>query len=153
METKTRRKRPLIEDMDAILVYASFWKRSFAFLIDIAIIFSIFFLVKLAFSALRIWSDETKAFQYIMFLIFFAITLYFPLMESSSWQATIGKRIMHMKVAGMQGEKISIGKALGRFFCKILSTALLFYGYIMAAFNSKRQALHDKIVLTLVLKA
>jgi uncharacterized RDD family membrane protein YckC len=77
--------------------------------------------------------------------------LYAAAMESSDRQATLGKMAVGIKVTDMNGERISFGKATGRHFAKIISAIILLIGYIMAAFDSKKQALHDKMAGTLVL--
>lgn len=76
--------------------------------------------------------------------------LYSAMMESSERQATYGKFIFDIWVTGMNGERISFAKATARFFCKFLSTAPLFLGFVMASFTKKGQALHDLISGTLV---
>jgi uncharacterized RDD family membrane protein YckC len=43
-------------------------------------------------------------------------------------------------------------KAFVRNLSKVISTFILFIGYIMAGFTEKKQALHDMIAGTLVLK-
>jgi uncharacterized RDD family membrane protein YckC len=73
-------------------------------------------------------------------------------MESSSNQATLGKMVVGLKVTNMEGEPISFMNATGRYFAKIISAIILMIGYIMAAFNPKKQALHDQLAKTLVLK-
>lgn len=78
--------------------------------------------------------------------------VYYALMESSSWQATVGKKALGLKVTDLNGNRISKGTAFGREFAKILSAIILGIGYIMAAFDSRKQALHDKIAKTLVVK-
>jgi len=78
--------------------------------------------------------------------------LYYTLMESSSHQATLGKKVLGLRVTGLNGQRISFGRATGRYFGKIISAILLFIGYIMAAFTSKKQALHDILAGTLVVK-
>jgi uncharacterized RDD family membrane protein YckC len=78
--------------------------------------------------------------------------LYFSLMESSSWQATLGKKALGLEVTDLEGRRISFGRATGRYFAKIISTLILFIGYIMAGFTEKKQALHDMIAGTLVLR-
>lgn len=78
--------------------------------------------------------------------------LYYALMESSSWQATVGKKALGLKVTDMAGEKVTFGRASGRFFGKIVSGLILLIGYLMAAFTEKKQALHDMIASTLVYK-
>jgi len=86
-------------------------------------------------------------------IVFFIIqTLYFALLESSSKQATIGKMVMGIIVTDINGNKLDFAKALVRNLCRIISSAILFIGYIMAAFTEKKQALHDMIASTLVLK-
>ncbi len=79
-------------------------------------------------------------------------TLYFSLMESSNMQATVGKMVLGIKVTDMNGNKLDFTKALVRNLCRILSSMILFIGYLMAAFTEKKQALHDMIANTLVVK-
>jgi uncharacterized RDD family membrane protein YckC len=74
-------------------------------------------------------------------------------LESSKWQATVGKSVMNLRVTNLEGRRISFGHATGRFFAKIVSSLIpLAIGYIMAAFTERKQALHDLIAGTLVLK-
>jgi uncharacterized RDD family membrane protein YckC len=79
--------------------------------------------------------------------------LYFAGMESSARQATFGKSVMSLRVTNSEGQRISFGHATGRFFAKIVSGMVpLAIGYIMAGFTAKKQALHDLIAGTLVLR-
>ncbi len=78
--------------------------------------------------------------------------LYEALQESSSAQATIGKRALGIVVTDEAGKRISFGRATGRHFGKYISTIILLIGFIMAAFTQKKQALHDIMAGTLVLK-
>lgn len=78
--------------------------------------------------------------------------LYFSFMESSKWQATIGKMALGLMVTDMNGVKLDFGKAFVRNICKIISNFTLLIGYIMAGFTDKKQALHDIIAGTLVVK-
>jgi len=78
--------------------------------------------------------------------------LYFALQESSAAQATLGKRAMGIKVINQEGQRISFGQATGRYFGKIISTLILFIGYLMAFWDQKRQTLHDKMANTYVVK-
>lgn len=77
--------------------------------------------------------------------------LYFAYCESSEWQATPGKKVLNLRVTDLNGQRVSFGRASGRFFSKIISTLTVMIGYIMAGFTEKRQALHDMIAGTLVL--
>ncbi len=78
--------------------------------------------------------------------------LYFTLMESSKYQATIGKLALGLIVTDINGGKLDFVKALIRNVSKIVSGIILFIGYIMAGFTEKKQALHDIIAGTLVVK-
>jgi uncharacterized RDD family membrane protein YckC len=73
-------------------------------------------------------------------------------MESSSFQATLGKRALGLRVMAINGEAASFGRASARYFAKILSSILLI-GYIMAAFTEKKQALHDRMAGCLVIRS
>jgi uncharacterized RDD family membrane protein YckC len=76
--------------------------------------------------------------------------LYYALLESSSWQATLGKMALGLQVTDLEGRRISFGRASGRFFGKIISAMILYVGFMMAGFTEKRQALHDMMAGTLV---
>lgn len=78
--------------------------------------------------------------------------LYFSFMESSKFQATIGKLALGLIVTDTNGEKLDFVKALIRNVSKIVSTVTLGIGYLLAGFTEKKQALHDMIAGTLVVK-
>jgi uncharacterized RDD family membrane protein YckC len=80
----------------------------------------------------------------------FGSWLYEAFMESSSYQATLGKMIFGMKVTDLNGNRISFERATGRHFAKWLSTMILGIGYIMVGFTERKQGLHDLLAGTLV---
>ena len=84
-------------------------------------------------------------------LFTFAGWLYEAGMESSSKQATLGKMALGLTVTDLEGRRISFARATGRRFSKILS-GILFIGYIMAGLTARKQALHDMIAGTLVVR-
>lgn len=75
---------------------------------------------------------------------------YFAGMESSSFQATLGKKALGMVVTDLAGNRISFLRGVGRYFAKILSAVILFIGFIMVAFTGRKQGLHDMLAGTLV---
>jgi uncharacterized RDD family membrane protein YckC len=85
-------------------------------------------------------------------LEFYAIFLYWIILEGSIWQASIGKRIMGIKVTTSGGDRPSIFQAAARNLLKILSGITIFIGFMMAGWTSKKQALHDMIPGMLVIK-
>ncbi len=78
--------------------------------------------------------------------------LYYTILESSKWQATFGKKALNLVVTDVSGDKITFGRANGRYWSKFISILILCIGYLMAAFTEKHQALHDMIADTLVIK-
>jgi len=86
-------------------------------------------------------------------LLIFGSWLYEAFMESSSYQATLGKMIFGMKVTDLNGNRISFERATGRHFAKWLSTMILGIGYIMVGFTERKQGLHDLLAGTLVRRA
>jgi uncharacterized RDD family membrane protein YckC len=74
-------------------------------------------------------------------------------MESSGSQATVGKMMCGLRVTDTQGQRISFGRATGRYFAKILSALTLFIGYLMVGWTRQKRGLHDFIAGTLVIRA
>jgi uncharacterized RDD family membrane protein YckC len=81
-----------------------------------------------------------------------ACIVYHARMESSASQATIGKKALGLRVTDLDGRHISFRRALRRCAAKIVSCLTLSIGFLMAARTEKRQALHDIIAGTLVMK-
>jgi hypothetical protein len=77
---------------------------------------------------------------------------YFPVMHASARQGTFGKALLGLKVARVDGGRISILRSLGRELAKILSSAVFMVGYIMAGFTGRKQALHDLVASTYVIR-
>jgi uncharacterized RDD family membrane protein YckC len=78
--------------------------------------------------------------------------LYFALLESSAWQATLGKKALGLAVTDLDGRRVSFLRATGRHFAKFLSWFTLAIGFILAGLTAKKQALHDIISDCLVIR-
>ncbi len=78
--------------------------------------------------------------------------LYFAYMESGPRQATWGKRALGIKVVGADGNRISFARATGRRFASFVSGIPMYFGFFMAGFTQKRQALHDLMADTYVVQ-
>ena len=151
--------------------YAGFWLRFLALLIDnvvmgiafVLILIPLIFLTGLGGLLSQIHPDEelNDAGIFVLIgLIFLVATvslvftwLYHALMESSEWQATVGKKALGLVVTDMAGQRVSFARSTGRHFGKIITNMVpLFIGYIMAGFTEKKQALHDMLAGCLVLR-
>jgi uncharacterized RDD family membrane protein YckC len=98
----------------------------------------------------------------IFFLIVLALAggwLYWGLMESSAWQATLGKKALGLYVTDLSGNRPTFGRASGRYFAGrgisyVPSIGGLYFlvDCIVAGFTERKQALHDMISGCLVLR-
>lgn len=113
--------------------YAGFLPRFVAFLIDALIIIVAGILV-----------------PFLKLLGILVPWLYFAYFESSEKQATPGKTAMGLKVTDTDGKRLSFVTASIRHFAKFVSALIIGLGFVMIAFDAKKQGLHDKIAGTLV---
>ena len=142
--------------------YGGFWIRVVAAIIDAIILRVVVAPIGMIFGGLGMagmMSGIPHAGLHILgggitiILLIFGSWLYEALMESSSYQATLGKMIFGMKVTDLNGNRISFERATGRHFAKWLSAMLLGIGYIMVGFTERKQGLHDLLAGTLVRRA
>ena len=145
--------------------YAGFWLRFVAWLIDIIlldIVLGFFVFAPILGSSLtsiepgniwdivRILGPKVREVQLITIV---AMWLYYALMESSAWQATLGKKALGLEVSDLNGRRPTFGRATGRFFGKFVSFPVaLGVGYLMAGFTARKQALHDMLAGCLVIR-
>lgn len=135
--------------------YGGFWIRFVAKIIDGIILWLINFPIGLLFGISPMGPKPGVQLGTIIFcqIISYAIAITFTVFFLTTKGATPGKMLVGLKVINADGtEKISIGKAVGRFFAEILSGLILAIGYLIAAFDSEKRALHDHICNTRVVK-
>jgi uncharacterized RDD family membrane protein YckC len=155
--------------------YAGFWIRFAASLLDGIIIsipqtvifIGVFFLVLSKSGSLDVLSDpsaidgnlsnQQAAAIFVTFGILLLVSLIVPIfyyagMHASKWQATVGKKLLKLKVTDLQGNRISFWRGLGRYLSMVFISGIFNIGYIIAAFTEKKQALHDFIAGTIVIK-
>ena len=159
--------------------YAGFWLRFVAAIIDGLVLGIPFaFIVFLSFASLvptliqsaQNADDPRNAMMIVaailprvlfMGVLFLASGwLYWGLLESSSWQATLGKKALGLYVTDLSGARASFGRASGRYFAGrgislIYGIGGLYYliDCILAGFTEKKQALHDMIAGCLVVRS
>jgi uncharacterized RDD family membrane protein YckC len=141
--------------------YAGFWIRVLSATIDFALLFfanwPVRILVNSAITAVAMNSHPTtQKLHEIRRSIFIPIAMaigwaYRAGMESSTKQGTLGKLAIGLKVTDELGNRISLARATARYFAKFLSLLSLGIGYLMAGFDARKQALHDRIAGTMVL--
>ena len=155
------------------VTFAGFWLRFAAYLLDSAIIgfavtvlFVPFFFLMGGVAMLETLPrghaeriDPAQIMPFLSLMLTLAAIaavakwLYFAYLESGEKQATWGKQALGIYVTDLAGQRVAFGRATGRFFAKIVTGLIpLGIGFIMAGFTERRQALHDMIASTLVLR-
>jgi len=161
---------PVIAAGGRPVAYAGFWLRFVALIIDEVVIgaaarilmFPFFAALGVRLAFFRHWAGGPVApgeilallgtLFWLIAIMFVVKWLYYSLLESSAWQATLGKKALGLQVTDLEGHRIGFARATGRYFAKIVSSMILWIGWIMAGFTEKKQALHDMIAGTLVIK-
>lgn len=132
--------------------YAGFWRRLFAYLLDLLLTSVVFFILGMVigYVAPNINTSSTEvAFNLLAILITW---IYFANSESGIHQATFGKRALGLKVCDVSGNRLTFGRASGRFFGKIISGLIFGIGFLMVAFTKQKQGLHDQMAKALVIR-
>ncbi len=147
-----------------MLAYADFWRRLAAYLIAELLLVTVVSTLAIAVlviapnDLLRVAADLSPLLAVIVWAvylmpIFAAIAwAYFALLESSPAGASLGKIVLGLRVTDTRGDPISFARASFRYWMKVLSTLTLMTGWLMAGFTPRRQALHDLLAGTLVLR-
>lgn len=139
------------------VVYAGFWKRVAASIIDAFAIGIPVAIVVAIVGGLMGWGSSFSNFNQQLFnpgetvLSYLLTALAFAWFHSSTGlMATPGKLAIGIKVVRGDGEKTGFLRAFGRYWAYLLSGLILCVGLIMAAFTERKQGLHDLICDTLV---
>ncbi len=120
-------------------VYAGFWYRFLAGLIDYIILSVVSFI--LVFIPIIGWILSIPLYW-----------LYFAVQHSSSKKATIGMRACDIIITDENHNKVSFWRATGNYFVSALSAMFLFIGFFMIAFTGRKQGFHNIISRTLCTK-
>ena len=141
---------------------ASFWWRLLAFLIDyviVSILIAILFILAVQFGlTIKIPTmDDIMKESFVerlrlMSVIYLALIIYNSAGEASAWEGSIGKRICRLVVVDVDGQGLNYPKALLRSFGKAISLFINGLGFVSIFWSEHRQALHDYLAKTYVVK-
>lgn len=132
------------------VAYAGFWRRLAAYLIDGVLLSAV--LGVLATGVLMMAPPDLRALANVVPVAAAMSWAYFALFESSPMRATIGKYALGLYVSDTHHDPITFRRATARYWLKVLSNLTLMIGWLMAAFTPRKQALHDLLAGTLVLR-
>ena len=160
-------RTPTITDSDASnsSLYAGFWRRVAAYCVDIVPIVAVVVTIAYQLGEFNIvlanhFHDRRNFAAGLKFLIaqkiisegsFLAYIVYASFMESSRYQATVGKLVFHIKVINAVGGRPTLKNALARNGAKLFSWCVLCLGFLAIAFSRTKQGWHDKIAKTYVI--
>jgi uncharacterized RDD family membrane protein YckC len=142
--------------------YAGFWVRAAARIVDVVLILAVFNLVYLADrlgEGAGLWtesgvgegvgfspSDVVRGIFFLAFPIFYYVYLH------GNGGQTFGKMALKIKVVNEDGSPLDYSGAFLRWLAYFLCDLTLNIGYVWAAFDARKQGLHDKVCRTVVVR-
>lgn len=135
------------------LNYAGFLSRAGAKILDWIIVATPnYAVVYVIFGTLN--PDVTQPDILVPYLIFnlvsSVVSILYTWLLTWKFGGTLGKLAVGLKVVTADGQGLSLWRALGRTFGEFLSALTLGIGYIIAAFDEEKRALHDHVCGTRV---
>ncbi len=140
------------------MVYAGFWKRLGAGLLDVVLLNIVSIMIGFIYEGVGSFFFELtpESLEQTRSLLVGGLTgfsvSYYAGFLSSKYQATPGMMAFSLRIVGYDGKRISFRRAVGRGLAAILSILTVGIGFLMIAFTPRKQALHDYIARTLIVK-
>jgi uncharacterized RDD family membrane protein YckC len=140
-------------------VYAGFWIRAGAKIIDGILLFAVGIVIGLVTGAgtvlaprlgPSIFPTNGSSVSILSMIVQYAVAIGYYVYMHGRYGQTLGKMACGIRVIRPNGEPISYMRAFGRYFADILSGMILYIGYIMVGFDDQKRALHDRICDTRV---
>ncbi len=88
----------------------------------------------------------------VMLLVGTVLGILYDVIFIRRFAATPGKMVVGVRIERADGSPLSVGRILGRYFGRMLSGFVMCVGYLMAAFDDQKRALHDYLCDTRVVK-
>jgi len=135
-------------------VYGGFWRRFAGVSLDTLVLF-------FPLATLRVlmgldmtgeWQPDSTAWWISCWIELALSWLYGALMISGQARGTLGMQVMGLHVTRLHGERVSFGRATGRYMAQFLTVLTLGVGFLMQVFTRRRQTLHDLVSGTVVVR-
>ena len=140
------------------LRYAGFWIRGGALFVDVILQFSVGVVIgmlcgqSLAEATGFDGSEELSALDWALLGVGFLIDFIYSTLMVGRYGATLGKLLFRLRVVRADGTRVSYGRALGRCLANYLNLLTCTIGYVIAAFDSQKRAIHDHVCDTRVIR-
>jgi uncharacterized RDD family membrane protein YckC len=135
------------------VTYAGFWRRCVGLLIDVVVTY-----FPIATVRVLLGLPASGSFDPLLPSAWWAALtellidwLYASILISSPWRATLGQAVMDLHVTDLDGNRISFARASARYLAQLLVT--VGFGLILQVFSARRQALHDLVSGTVVVRS
>lgn len=142
-------------------LYAGFWIRVVAYLMDCAVCFvpvcaiAVIALAIGGYATANQTPETTVSLAPLWICMLVGLLVQWPywaIMESSRLQATLGKMAAGVIVIDAKGNRLTFARATGRYFARVVAAIPLYLGLIMVAFDARKRGLHDRLAATFVVK-
>ena len=138
------------------LNYAGFWTRFAAVFLDGLILMAVNFFIGMVAGltvaqAAGLQPRGAVVLQVILMVIQLTIGICYEAVLIGKYGATLGKMACKIKVVTADGGRVSYPRSFARYFGKMLSSFTCLIGFIIAAFDGQKRALHDYICNTRVI--
>lgn len=132
------------------VTYASWGARLGALLIDSVFLF-VLQMVLVGLAAALGAVNETLG-MIVTIVAYLGVTIWFMLLEAGPYGQTPGKAAVNIQVRKADGQMLSKGASVGRYFARILSTLPLLLGYFWPLWDAENRTFHDMVVKSRVVK-
>ncbi|MCX7971515.1 MAG: RDD family protein [Negativicutes bacterium] len=160
------RQNPVVTEAGRTTDYAGFWPRLLACMIDwvagVAVIVIVLSLTVILFSPVNadrpdnlppeVFYQLTGSLVLAFFLSLSTFQICCWWMESSKFQATLGKIIVGLAVTDLNGHRIGFGRAVVRNIGKCILGKFFLVGYLTIPLSARRQGLYDMLARTAVVR-
>lgn len=138
------------------MVYATALERSLAAILD-ALLIVVFYFVFIVVIAGAIFGLKNVAITGIILFVLYVLLLIFYVWNSfilpGKYGYTIGGKIMKIKIVDEKtGDPIRYARMLGRYVMSVYSLYALGLGYLRILWHPRKQAFHDTVVCSVILK-
>jgi uncharacterized RDD family membrane protein YckC len=143
--------------------WGGFWVRAGARIIDGVILWFVNVVLTLiaaipvgALAATQEGFEPQPALFFLFYIVLYAIQIAssaaYEICFVARWAATPGKMMLGLKVLGSDGSALGWARSTARFFANMLTGFTFGIGYVLAAFDAEKRALHDMICATRVVR-
>lgn len=140
------------------IIYAGFFVRLSAYIIDSIIVGTVLMMIKIPKLIVGLINPNVFLLKPLLFkfsimdILLYLLSLTYFVLMTYLFGATLGKKLLKIKVCKADGEKLSFVDTLYReSIGRYLSTLIIFIGYIIIGADSQKRGLHDILCDTRVI--